>query len=137
MCSPCRLSSTDPACGCQKGTSLAICTDTGLVTLVSQDLSEFALHARAIPGLPIPNIRQRGPAASCAILVEGNSSAVRFERVEQALTGPDTALRLFGKPEVRGRRRMGVALALGRTNEEARAKARAVAQQVLASVRTA
>jgi phosphoribosylglycinamide formyltransferase 2 len=98
--------------------------DTGLVTLISQDLSEFALHARAILGLPIPVIRQRGPAASCALLVDGNSNNVRFENVERALTEPDTAIRLFGKPEVRGHRRMGVSLALGGTIEEARAKAR-------------
>jgi phosphoribosylglycinamide formyltransferase 2 len=98
--------------------------DTGLVTLISQDLSEFALHARAILGLPIPVIRQRGPAASCALLVDGNSNNVRFENVERALTEPDTAIRLFGKPEVRGHRRMGVSLALGSTIDEARAKAR-------------
>ena len=100
--------------------------DTGLVTLISQDLSEFALHARAILGLPIPFIRQRGPAASCALLVNGNSSNVRFTDVERALTEPDTAIRLFGKPEVRGHRRMGVSLALGATLDEARAKARAM-----------
>ncbi len=110
--------------------------DTGLVTLISQDLSEFALHARAILGLPIPNIRQRGPSASCAILVEGDSDNVRFEHVERALTEPDTALRLFGKPEVRGTRRMGVALALGSDVESARVKARAVATLVLEGVRT-
>jgi phosphoribosylglycinamide formyltransferase 2 len=98
--------------------------DTGLVTLISQDLSEFALHARAILGLPIPVIRQRGPAASCALLVDGTSNNVRFENVERALTEPDTAIRLFGKPEVRGHRRMGVSLALGSTIDEARAKAR-------------
>ena len=111
--------------------------DTGLVTLISQDLSEFALHARAILGLPIPNIRQRGPSASCAILVEGDSDNVRFEHVERALSEPDTALRLFGKPEVRGTRRMGVALALGESIDEARARARAVAQHILEGVRTA
>ncbi|MFO7305813.1 MAG: formate-dependent phosphoribosylglycinamide formyltransferase [Gammaproteobacteria bacterium] len=98
--------------------------DTGLVTLISQDLSEFALHARAILGLPIPAIRQRGPSASCALLVTGDSDNVRFEHVERALVQPDTALRLFGKPEVRGRRRMGVSLALGDTIEHAREKAR-------------
>ena len=108
--------------------------DTGLVTLISQDLSEFALHARAILGLPIPVIRQRGPSASCAILVEGNSSNVRFENVDRALTEPDTALRLFGKPEVRGHRRMGVSLALGGTIEEARAKARRMTAMVLEGV---
>ena len=108
--------------------------DTGLVTLISQDLSEFALHARAILGLPIPVIRQRGPSASCAVLVDGNSSNVRFENVDRALTEPDTALRLFGKPEVRGHRRMGVSLALGGTIEEARAKARRMTAMVLEGV---
>lgn len=109
--------------------------DTGLVTLISQDLSEFALHARAILGLPIPVIRQRGPAASCAVLVDGNSNNVRFENVERALTEPDTALRLFGKPEVRGHRRMGVSLALGGTIEEARAKARKMTEVLGQGVR--
>jgi phosphoribosylglycinamide formyltransferase 2 len=111
--------------------------DTGLVTLISQDLSEFALHARAILGLPIPVIRQRGAAASSAILVTGDSHDVRFEGVERALTEPDTALRLFGKPEVRGQRRMGVALALGSNIEDARAKARAMTDTLLAGVRLA
>src|ERR1043165_8104234 len=109
--------------------------DTGLVTLISQDLSEFALHARAILGLPSPAVRQRGPSASCALLVEGESNNVRFENVDRALTEPDTALRLFGKPEVRGHRRMGVSLALGATIEEARAKARKMTQTVLEGVR--
>ncbi len=111
--------------------------DTGLVTLISQDLSEFALHARAILGLPIPTIRQHGPAASCAILVDGDSDNVRFENVERALAAPDTALRLFGKPEVRGHRRMGVGLALGGTIDEARAKARTVADMTLQGVKLA
>jgi phosphoribosylglycinamide formyltransferase 2 len=109
--------------------------DTGLVTLISQDLSEFALHARAILGLPIPSIRQHGPAASCALLVDGDSSDIRFESVERALTEPDTAIRLFGKPEVRGHRRMGVSLALGVTIEAARAKARAMTDVLLQGVR--
>ena len=109
--------------------------DTGLVTLISQDLSEFALHARAILGLPIPVIRQHGPAASCALLVDGNSSDIRFENVERALTQPDTALRLFGKPEVRGHRRMGVALALADSIDAARAKARAMTEVLLQGVR--
>jgi phosphoribosylglycinamide formyltransferase 2 len=109
--------------------------DTGLVTLISQDLSEFALHARAILGLPIPVIRQRGPAASCALLVDGNSNNVRFENVERALTQPDTAIRLFGKPEVRGHRRMGVSLAIGTTIDEARAKARKMTEVLSEGVR--
>jgi phosphoribosylglycinamide formyltransferase 2 len=107
--------------------------DTGLVTLVSQDLSEFALHARAILGLPVPAIRQAGPAASCAVLLEGDSDDVRFHGVERALAEPDTQLRLFGKPAVRGRRRMGVTLALGETVEHARDKARRAATTIVAA----
>jgi len=97
--------------------------DTGLVTLISQDLSEFALHARAILGLPIPVIRQFGPAASSVILVEGESKAVCFKNIEKALQEPDTQLRLFGKPEVVGKRRMGVTLALGENIDQAVKKA--------------
>lgn len=104
--------------------------DTGLVTLISQDLSEFALHVRAILGLPIPVIRQRGPSASHVLLVEGESSEVIFEGVDAALTEPDTQLRLFGKPEVRGERRMGVALALGSTLDDARARALRAARAI-------
>ena len=97
--------------------------DTGLVTLISQDLSEFALHARAILGLPIPVIRQYGPSASCAVLVEGDGSAPRYYGVAEALAEPDTQLRLFGKPRVSGRRRMAVTLARADTLEAAIAKA--------------
>jgi len=104
--------------------------DTGLVTLISQDLSEFALHVRAILGLPIPNIRTRGAAASCALLVEGESANVRFGGLEQALAEPDTQLRLFGKPELHGSRRLGVALALGEDVDESRAKARRVIERI-------
>lgn len=100
--------------------------DTGLVTLISQDLSEFALHVRAILDLPIPAIRQYGASASCALLVEGESDRVQFHNLAQALAQPDTALRLFGKPEVHGQRRMGVGLARAATLDEARANARAV-----------
>src|SRR5580692_687179 len=109
--------------------------DTGLVTLISQDLSEFALHARAILGLPIPVIRQLGPSASCAVLVEGDGEAPRYHHVADALQFPDTALRLFGKPEVRGHRRMGVSLALGADIDEARAKARAMCEILRNGVR--
>ena len=109
--------------------------DTGLVTLISQDLSEFALHARAILGLPIPAIRQHGPAASCALLVDGDSNDIEFGNVDRALAEPDTAVRLFGKPEVRGHRRMGVSLALGRDIEDARAKARAMTQLLVEGVK--
>ncbi|TBW08154.1 formate-dependent phosphoribosylglycinamide formyltransferase [Azotobacter chroococcum subsp. isscasi] len=104
--------------------------DTGLVTLISQDLSEFALHARAILGLPIPAIRQFGPAASAVILVEGSSREVSFANLGQVLAEPDTALRLFGKPEVAGQRRMGVALARDASVEAARQKATHAAQAV-------
>lgn len=109
--------------------------DTGLVTLISQDLSEFALHARAILGLPIPAIRQLGFAASCALLVDGDSNTVRFEGIERALVEPDTAIRLFGKPEVRGHRRMGVSLALASTIDAARTKARAMTELLSSGVR--
>ncbi|MCG6898803.1 MAG: formate-dependent phosphoribosylglycinamide formyltransferase, partial [Gammaproteobacteria bacterium] len=98
--------------------------DTGMVTMISQDLSQFALHARAILGLPIPVIRQLGPAASSVILVEGNSTQLCFENVDAALTEPDTQLRLFGKPEVSGHRRMGVALAKADTVDAAIEKAK-------------
>lgn len=104
--------------------------DTGLVTLMSQDLSEFALHARAILGLPVPAIRQQGPTASAVILPEGESGNVSFAGLEVALSEPDTQLRLFGKPELQGRRRMGVALARGESIEDARKRARDVASRV-------
>ena len=104
--------------------------DTGLVTLISQDLSEFALHARAILGLPIPHIRQFGPSASAVILVEGESSEVSFGNLQEALAEQDTALRLFGKPEVSGQRRMGVALARDESVELARQKACRAARAV-------
>jgi len=100
--------------------------DTGLVTLISQDLSEFALHARAILGLPIPAVRQLGPAASCAVLAEGTGVPV-FHGVDVALERPGTDLRLFGKPSVAGRRRVAVTLALGSDVDDARAAARAAA----------
>ncbi len=108
--------------------------DTGLVTLVSQDLSEFALHARAILGLPIPSLRSLGPSASCAVLVEGDGDRIVFDGVAEALAEPDTALRLFGKPEVRGQRRLAVTLARGDSIEEARAKAVRAASKLRATV---
>ncbi|HEY9019000.1 formate-dependent phosphoribosylglycinamide formyltransferase [Thiomicrospira sp.] len=104
--------------------------DTGLVTLISQDLSEFALHVRAILGLPIPNISQHGPSASCVILPEGQSSQTAFGNLDQSLAEPDTQLRLFGKPEINGRRRMGVALARAETLEKAIEKATRAANAV-------
>jgi len=96
--------------------------DTGMVTMISQDMSQFALHARAVLGLPIPNIAQHGPSASRAIVVEGDSTELKFGNIDGALMQPDTQIRLFGKPEVHGHRRMGVLLARGETIEEARAK---------------
>ncbi len=104
--------------------------DTGLVTLMSQNLSEFSLHARAILGLPIPLIRQTGPSASCVLLVSGHSTQMRFDGVAQALAEPDTDLRLFAKPEVAGQRRLGVALAQAESIDAARAKARAVIAKI-------
>ncbi len=104
--------------------------DTGMVTMISQDLSEFALHVRAILGLPIPIIRQLGPSASSVLLVKGNSSNVRFSGLENALHDSDTQLRLFGKPEVQGERRMGVCLARGSSIENARAKANKAASEI-------
>lgn len=104
--------------------------DTGMVTMISQDLSQFALHARAVLGLPIPNIRTHGPAASSVVLVKGDSDQVSFEHLEVALKEPDTQLRLFGKPEVHGQRRMGVALARGSSVEEALEKARRASSAV-------
>lgn len=108
--------------------------DTGLVTLVSQNLSEFALHARAILGLPVPAIRQRGPAASAVLLVEGDSADLRYANLHAALEEADTDLRLFGKPEVRGERRMGVALALGASTDEAVARALRVVEKIRVSL---
>ncbi|RPF82696.1 MAG: formate-dependent phosphoribosylglycinamide formyltransferase [Verrucomicrobia bacterium TMED71] len=104
--------------------------DTGMVTMISQDLPQFSLHARAILGLPIPFIRQFGPSASAVVLVEGNSDKVSFGNLNEALSAPDTQLRLFGKPKVAGKRRMGVALALGADIEEAREKARKASSSV-------
>lgn len=97
--------------------------DTGLVTLISQDLSQFALHVRAILGLPIPNIVQHGPSASAVLLVEGDSNNIRYSGLDKALAEINTQLRLFGKPEVSGQRRMGVALARGTEVGHARRKA--------------
>ena len=103
--------------------------DTGLVTLASQDLSQFALHARAILGLPIPAIAQLGPSASCAMLAQGHGVPV-FHNVDVALQQPDTGLRLFGKPRVEGQRRVGVTLGRGPSIDEARSLARGVAEAI-------
>lgn len=97
--------------------------DTGMVTMISQDLSQFALHARAVLGLPIPDIHFHGPSASSVILVEGESQQPVFNNIAEALTQSDTQIRLFGKPEVKGQRRMGVALARDKDIESAKQKA--------------
>ena len=104
--------------------------DTGMVTLISQDLSEFALHARAILGLPIPNIHFHGPSASAVLLVQGESRQLTYSNFQQALSQPDTTIKLFGKPEVSGRRRMGVALARDKSVEEAKLRAIGVAKAI-------
>lgn len=96
--------------------------DTGMVTMISQDMSEFALHARALLGLPVPEIRFYGPSASRAIVVEGDTNRVEFGNLENVLAQPGVQLRIFGKPEVKGHRRMGVLLAQADTVDEARAK---------------
>jgi phosphoribosylglycinamide formyltransferase 2 len=105
--------------------------DTGLVTLISQELSQFALHARAILGLPIPSIRQLGPSASCAVLVSGEGHCPRYHGVAAALAEPDTMLRLFGKPEVHGQRRMAVTLARDVGIDSAVAKAVRAARHIV------
>lgn len=97
--------------------------DTGLVTLISQDISQFALHARAILGLPIPNIMQHGPSASSVILGEGSSEEILFDGIDKALSETDTQIRLFGKPSISGRRRLGVTVARGQSIDEAKEKA--------------
>ena len=104
--------------------------DTGMVTLISQQLSEFALHARAILGLPIPYIKHYGPAASAVLLVPGHSADIQYRGMAEALSEPDTELRIFGKPQVQGERRMGVALALSDTVEAATDKALKVISQL-------
>ena len=97
--------------------------DTGMVTMISQDLSEFALHARAVLGLPVPSVRFYGPSASKAIVVEGNTKEYEFCNLEKVLEEPGVQIRMFGKPEIAGHRRVGVILATADTVEEALAKA--------------
>lgn len=97
--------------------------DTGMVTMISQDLSEFALHARALLGLPVPEIRFFGPSASRAVVGEGDTDKIEMDSLERVLEEPGTQMRIFGKPEIKGHRRMGVILATADTLEEARAKA--------------
>lgn len=97
--------------------------DTGMVTMISQDLSEFALHARAILGLPVPEIRFYGPSASRAVVIEGDTNRVEIDNIDEALSEPGTQMRIFGKPEIKGHRRMAVILATDESVEKARAKA--------------
>jgi len=104
--------------------------DTGMVTMISQDLSEFALHARAFLGLPIPDIHFHSPSASAVILVSGTSNQVSFESIDKALQEPNTDIRLFGKPEVSGTRRMGVTLARAEDVETATSKAIDAAKKI-------
>ena len=108
--------------------------DTGMVTMISQDLSQFALHARAVLGLPIPGIHFHGPSASSVILVSGESDHVTFNNINAALQLPDTQVRLFGKPEVKGQRRMGVALARDNTVEAAKQKAIEASSKITTSL---
>lgn len=103
--------------------------DTGMVTMISQDLSEFALHVRAVLGLPIPNIAFHGPSASRAVVVEGDTNRMEFANLENVLSESDTQIRIFGKPEIEGHRRMAVLLARAESVEKAREKtARAYAK---------
>lgn len=97
--------------------------DTGMVTMISQDLSEFALHARALLGLPVPAIRFYGPSASRAVVVEADTDKIEMDNLENVLAEPGTQMRIFGKPEIKGHRRMGVILATDENVEAARAKA--------------
>ena len=108
--------------------------DTGMVTMISQELSEFALHARALMGLPVPEVRFLKPSASRAIVVEGDSNVLSWENLESVLAEPGVQLRIFGKPEVNGHRRMGVILATADTVEEARAKAERAYNQLTVKV---
>lgn len=97
--------------------------DTGMVTMISQDISEFGLHARALLGLPVNAIRFYGPSCSRAVVVEGDTTEIEFDNLENVLAEPGVQLRIFGKPEIKGHRRMGVILATADTLEEAREKA--------------
>ena len=97
--------------------------DTGMVTMISQDLSEFALHARALMGLPVPGIRFYGPSASRAVVIEGDTNRVEIDNIEHVLEEPGTQIRIFGKPEVCGHRRMAVILATAESVEAAKEKA--------------
>lgn len=107
--------------------------DTGMVTMISQDMSEFALHVRALLGLPVPEIRFYGPSASKAIVVEGDTDKVVFDNIDKALSEPGVQIRIFGKPEVKGHRRMAVILATADSVEEAIKKADRAASELTIS----
>lgn len=109
--------------------------DTGMVTMISQDLSEFGLHARALLGLPVPGIRFYGSSCSRAVVVEGNTTEIEFDNLEKVLEEPGTQIRIFGKPEIKGHRRMGVILATADTVEEARAKATRASEALKVTVK--
>lgn len=109
--------------------------DTGMVTMISQDLSEFGLHARALLGLPVHDIRFYGPSCSRAVVVEGNTTEIEFDNLEKVLEEPGTQIRIFGKPEIKGHRRMGVILATADTVEEARAKATRASEALKVTVK--
>lgn len=108
--------------------------DTGMVTMISQDMSEFALHARALLGLPVPAIRFYGPSASRAIVVEGDTDKIEMDNLEKVLEEPGVQMRIFGKPEIKGHRRMGVILATADTVDEARAKAERAYEKLTVNV---
>ena len=105
--------------------------DTGMVTLTSQIQSQFALHARAILGLPIPTITQLGPSASAVLLVQGQANNIQFSHLDVALDTPNTDVRLFGKPNINGKRRMGIGLARAESTDSARQ----LAQSVVGSIK--
>lgn len=108
--------------------------DTGMVTMISQDLSEFGLHARALLGLPVPEIRFYGPSASRAIVVEGDTNKIEMDNLEQVLAEPGVQIRIFGKPEIKGHRRMGVILATADTADEALAKSERAYDKLVVNV---
>ncbi|WP_301707665.1 formate-dependent phosphoribosylglycinamide formyltransferase, partial [uncultured Duncaniella sp.] len=109
--------------------------DTGMVTMISQDQSEFALHARALLGLPVPAIRFLGPSASRAVVVEGDTCEIEMDNLEKVLEEPGVQMRIFGKPEIKGHRRMGVILATADSVEEARAKAERAYEKLKVNVK--
>lgn len=109
--------------------------DTGMVTMISQELSEFALHSRALLGLPVPEIRFLGPSASRAVVVEGDTKEVEFENLDKVLEEPGVQMRIFGKPEIQGHRRMAVILATADSVDEARAKAERAYEKLQVSVK--